>query len=42
MTALWRGIVLNAGVALPKAGLSTGHWDHAVIFATCTAAIVRK
>jgi hypothetical protein len=41
-TVLWRGIAFNAGVALPKDGLTTGHWDHAVIFTTCTAAIVRK
>jgi len=41
-TALWHGISFNAGLALPKDGLTAGRWDHAVIFATCTAAIIRN
>ena len=41
-TVLWRGIVVNAGVALPKRDLTAGQWDHAVIFTTCTAAILRR
>ena len=41
-TALWHGVSVNAGLALPKDALTAGHWDHAVVFATCTAAIVRN
>ena len=41
-TAQWKGVVFNAGMALPKDGLTAGRWDHAVVFATSTAAIVRN
>ena len=40
-TAMWKGVAVNAGVALPKDGLRGHGWDHAVVFATCSAAIVR-
>ena len=42
MTSIWKGVRLNAGVGLPRAVLSDGGWDRAVIFATCSAAILRN
>ena len=41
MTSTWKGVALNAGIALPKDGLRGHGWDHAVVFATCSAANLR-
>jgi hypothetical protein len=41
MSSIWKGVTVNAGIGLPKDGLTAGEWDHAVIFATCSAAILR-
>jgi len=42
LTSMWKGVSLNAGVGFPKRALSGGEWDHAVIFATCSAAVLRN
>jgi hypothetical protein len=42
MMTVWRGMVANAGVALPKTALGRPGTDRVVIFATLTAAILRQ
>jgi hypothetical protein len=41
MMTVWRGAVVNAGVALPKSSLTRGT-ERLVIFATLSAAILRQ
>jgi hypothetical protein len=41
LSTVWQGLVLNAGVALPREGLRDHDWDRAVVFATVSAAVLR-
>jgi hypothetical protein len=39
---VWRGAMVNAGVAVPKASLARGSTDRIVVFATLSAAILQQ
>ena len=41
LSTVWQGMVLNAGIALPREGLRDRRWDRAVAFATVSAAVLR-
>jgi hypothetical protein len=42
IATMWNGVAISAGVGLPREGFAAGKWNHAVVFAACTAAIVRN
>jgi len=42
MMTVWRGAVVSAGVALPRASLAGGSSNRMVVFASLSAAILQQ